>query len=164
MTSLTEFNALTSPEAAEVLRPCLDVPRWIDGVVNQRPYADIDEVFVAARSVADPFTDDETEAAMAHHPRIGERAGGDSSEASLSRSEQAALNLDEDVELRLREGNRAYEERFGRIFLIRAAGRTSRQILDILEVRLNNDPVSETVVVGDQLREIALVRLAGVIT
>jgi 2-oxo-4-hydroxy-4-carboxy-5-ureidoimidazoline decarboxylase len=54
----------------------------------------------------------------------------------LSRSEQASLALDGDVQRQLVEGNRAYEHRFGRVFLIRAAGRSSTEILDKLQIRL----------------------------
>ncbi len=82
----------------------------------------------AAREAADPLTAEEVEGALAHHPRIGERAAGSSAEASLSRSEQAGLQTSDDVSARLEAGNRAYEERFGRVFLIRAAGRSSEEL------------------------------------
>ena len=52
-------------------------------------------------------------------------ADGGSTEAALSRSEQASLAIDDDVHRQLAEGNQAYEQRFGRVFLIRAAGRSS---------------------------------------
>ena len=62
---------------------------------------------------------------MAHHPRIGERPTAATTEAAMSRSEQAGVDpADQDVSTALAEGNRAYEEKFGRVFLIRAAGRT----------------------------------------
>lgn len=114
-----------------------------------------------AREAANPFTGAELEAALAHHPRIGQQATGSSTEAALSRSEQADLDVGDDVSRRLREGNRAYEERFGRVFLIRAAGRSAEEIVAKLEARLSHDPETEDVVVADQLRQIALLRLAG---
>ena len=106
----------------------------------------------------------ELEAALAHHPRIGEQADGGSTEAALSRSEQASLAIDDDVQRQLAEGNRAYEQRFGRVFLIRAAGRSSTEILDKLQTRLGNSPDTEDEVVADQLRQIALIRLAGLVS
>jgi 2-oxo-4-hydroxy-4-carboxy-5-ureidoimidazoline decarboxylase len=161
---LHEFNALDDAEAAALLRPCLDVDRWVASIVDSRPYASADELFATARAAASPFTGAELEAALAHHPRIGEQARGGSAEAGLSRSEQAGLALDDDVQQQLTEGNRAYETRFGRVFLIRAAGRSSTEILDKLQTRLGNDPDTEDEVVADQLRQIALVRLAGVVS
>jgi 2-oxo-4-hydroxy-4-carboxy-5-ureidoimidazoline decarboxylase len=162
-TPLSDFNAM-SPEAADqLLRPCLDVDRWVGTLVDHRPYASVEELTDAARTAADPFTDDEVEAALAHHPRIGQRAAGGSAEAALSRSEQAGLTVDGDAPERLRAGNEAYEERFGRVFLIRAAGRSATEILAALESRLTNDDETERRVVADQLRQIALLRLAGAV-
>ena len=56
---------------------------------------------------------------------------------------------------RLRAGNLAYEQRFGRVFLIRAAGRDGSQILAALNERLANDEPTEANVVRDQLAQIA---------
>lgn len=158
---LSEFNQLSPAAADALLRPCLDIDRWVRALVDRRPYSSVDELMAVAQQAASPFTSAEVTAALAHHPRIGQRAGGDSAEAALSRSEQAGLATDADVQRRLREGNAAYEERFGRVFLIRAAGRSSEEILAALESRLGNDPETEDFVVADQLRQIALLRLAG---
>jgi 2-oxo-4-hydroxy-4-carboxy-5-ureidoimidazoline decarboxylase len=164
VTRLSEFNGLSADQAAELLRPCLDVARWVSEIVDGRPYRSVDDLFATARSAAHPFTAAELEEALAHHPRIGERADGASAEAHLSRTEQAGLDLDDDVQVQLKEGNRAYEQRFGRVFLIRAAGRSSGEILASLRARLDNDVETEDGVVADQLRQIALVRLAGAVS
>ena len=50
------------------------------------------------------------------------------------------------------------------MFLIRAAGRTPEEILDQLSTRMDNDPGTEQAVVADQLRQIALLRLEGLVT
>ncbi|CCH77591.1 conserved hypothetical protein [Nostocoides japonicum T1-X7] len=164
MTSLEEFNALSTAEADRLLRPCVDIDRWVRDVDEGRPYDSVESLAAAAESAAEPFTSDEVEAALRHHPRIGERASGTSREASLSRAEQGGLDVGDDTRRRLEEGNRAYEERFGRVFLIRAAGRTSEEILAALQERLGHDPESEDRVVGEQLREIAVLRLRQAVT
>lgn len=162
---LTEFNSLTRTQAAEAVRPALDIPRWLEAVVDARPYAHHDALLNTARTAAKPFSAEEIEGALSHHPRIGERAEGDSEEAGLSRAEQAAVDpSDTGVQQRLREGNLAYEERFGQVFLIRAAGRTPEEILENLSARMTNDPATEQDVVADQLRQIALLRLEGLVT
>ena len=77
------------------------------------------------------LTDDELERALARHPRIGERADAARHDAGHSTREQAGVDRDDaDVAARLAEGNRAYEERFDRVFIIRAAGRDAPEILD----------------------------------
>ncbi|MET1085555.1 MAG: 2-oxo-4-hydroxy-4-carboxy-5-ureidoimidazoline decarboxylase, partial [Arthrobacter sp.] len=114
---LEQFNAASRAEAADTLRPCLDIQRWIDELANARPYADLEALLEAGRRAANPFTLAEIEAALAHHPRIGERARGNSTEARLSQSEQAGLgDADAAVAEALAEGNRIYDEKFGQVF------------------------------------------------
>ncbi|GAA3706741.1 2-oxo-4-hydroxy-4-carboxy-5-ureidoimidazoline decarboxylase [Zhihengliuella alba] len=158
---LEEFNS-TDPESARAaLRPCIDVDRWIDALEAGRPYASLDELQAVAATAALPFTADEVEQALSHHPRIGERADGETAEAKLSRGEQAAVDPESDVTRRINEGNLAYEERFGHVFLIRAAGRSPEEILAELQRRLENTAEQEDRETADQLRQIALLRLRG---
>ncbi len=161
---LDSFNALDRDAARSALRPCVDIDRWIDAVIDGRPYSDIEEALAAARQAADPFTEAEIDGALAQHPRIGDRPSGTSAEATFSRSEQSGVDVtDSDVQAALVAGNHAYEERFGRVFLIRAAGRSSQEVLDALNARLEHSPDQEIAVVAQQLREIAVLRLEGVL-
>ncbi|GAA1537192.1 2-oxo-4-hydroxy-4-carboxy-5-ureidoimidazoline decarboxylase [Brevibacterium picturae] len=161
---LGEFNQLSSDDARASLRPCLDVDRWIDGVVAARPFSSVEAALEAARTSAAPLTDDEINQAMSHHPRIGEKAKGSSAEAAYSSREQAGLGaLDGSVQDRLAAGNAAYEERFDRVFLIRAAGRDPEEILAELERRMTNTDTAELAEVGEQLIQIATLRLEGIL-
>jgi 2-oxo-4-hydroxy-4-carboxy-5-ureidoimidazoline decarboxylase len=63
------------------------------------------------------------------------------------------------VQERLAEGNRRYEERFGHVFLIRAAGRSAEEMLAALEQRLGHDDDTERDVVRRELAEIVRLRL-----
>ncbi|MDR6559504.1 2-oxo-4-hydroxy-4-carboxy-5-ureidoimidazoline decarboxylase [Arthrobacter pascens] len=162
---LAEFNEADRDDASAVLRPCIDIQRWVDQIADARPFASGDALLGFARDAASPFTPDEVDAALAHHPRIGERPTAETAEASMSRSEQAGVDpADAAAAEALAAGNRAYEEKFGRVFLIRAAGRTAPEILAALNERLANSPAQEDVIVAQQLREIALLRLEGVIS
>ena len=69
-----------------------------------------------------------------------------------------------DVAARIAAGNAAYEERFGRVFLIRAAGRSPEEMLAELERRLGNDDETEAREAIEQLRQIALLRLRTSVT
>ncbi|WP_438854191.1 2-oxo-4-hydroxy-4-carboxy-5-ureidoimidazoline decarboxylase [Agromyces sp. M3QZ16-3] len=160
MSTLDTFNGADRDDAIAFLRPCLDVDRWCAELVDGRPYDAIDALVARAEVAASPLTPAEVEAALAHHPRIGERPSGGGAEAAMSRAEQAGVDP---ADAALAAGNRAYEERFGRVFLIRAAGRSSREILDALTVRLRHTPDEEQPVVADQLRQIAVLRLKGLL-
>lgn len=159
--TLESFNQCDAPAAADLIRPCADIDRWVHTLVADRPYTSVEEALALADREARSWTPAEVDAALAHHPRIGERASGASTEASMSRSEQAGVGVDDETSQALLEGNREYEERFGRVFLIRAAGRTAPEILSELRRRLGNDADAEATEVVQQLREIALLRLEG---
>ena len=59
-------------------------------------------------------------------------------------------------------GNAAYEERFGRVFLIRAAGRSPQEILGGAAATPGNDDETEVSAKRSaSSREIALLRLRG---
>lgn len=162
--SLEAFNTADREAAIDSLRSCADITRWCHEIADGRPYGSVDEIVAAVMSAAAPFTPEEVEQALAHHPRIGERAGGDGASATMSRREQGGVDpADASLANALDEGNRAYERRFGRVFLIRAAGRSGREILDALTERLGHTAVEEDRIVERQLREIAALRLKGLI-
>jgi len=160
--AVVELNAASDADAARTLSLCLDVPRWVEGVLSARPFTDTRALRRVIAHAAAPLTADEVHRALAVHPRIGERPEGDDASARHASTEQSGVDIsDASVEQRLRAGNLAYENRFGRVFLIRAAGRDARAVLDALQSRLGNDPETEATVVEHELREIAEIRATG---
>ena len=142
------------PETRERLAAALHVGRWVDEVASGCPYQSVDELVGVADLAARRLSPAEVDEALAAHPRIGERSTG------LSAREQSASTTDDPALVAaMDEGNRAYEERFGRIFLIRAAGRSRPEILAELHRRLQLTDDAEAAEVADQLRQIALLRL-----
>jgi hydroxyisourate hydrolase len=150
----------TGPELRTLLLTCLAVPRWAEEVAAGAPHATADALLEQARRAATPLSLAEIDQALAEHPRIGQSAQGDGRAAAFSRREQQAPDAgDTELAAALAAGNAAYEARFGRVFLIRAAGRTRAEILTELRRRLALDGEVELAVVGRELREIALLRL-----
>ncbi|MHA3684167.1 2-oxo-4-hydroxy-4-carboxy-5-ureidoimidazoline decarboxylase [Leucobacter sp. HY1908] len=160
---LNDFNALPRSAAVTLVLPCVDSESWVSAVVDGRPYASLSDVVDTANAAAAHWTLSDLDAALVHHPRIGERAGGSGAEAKLSRTEQAGLATSTAIESALREGNAAYEAKFDRVFLIRAAGRSSEEILAELQRRLANDTATEVAEANAQLAEIAALRLKGIL-
>lgn len=159
----TPMTDLPVSELREGLQVCLHVPRWVDDLVARAPYSSIAELEEIARAAATPLSAEEVDQALSTHPRIGEQATGESAAARLSTAEQSSsASSDPALEQALANGNQAYEEKFGRIFLIRAAGRSREEILVELTRRLALDPESELAVVAEELRDIALLRIPTV--
>lgn len=163
--TIEPFNAASTEQVDDWLTACLDVPRWVEELASGRPYADADVLLAAAAAAAQPLSEDEVDRALSHHPRIGDRpAPGGGASAAMSSSEQSGVDpADAEVADALAIGNAAYEERFGHVFLVRAAGRSAREILDVLQERLERAPEQERVTTAEQLREIAVLRLEGVL-
>lgn len=161
---IEDFNALPDADVAAALRACVSIDSWVSALAEGRPYDDPNQLLDAGRAQVVGWAPADVEAALADHPRIGERATSEGATAAHSQREQAGVDpADEDLAERLREGNARYEERFDRIYLVRAKGRTGAELLALLEQRLENDPATELEVTRQQLGEIALLRLADLL-
>lgn len=101
--------------------------------------------------------------AFCRHPRIGESAAKTSvsarSAAWSGQEQESVSGAGDDIKTALEAGNRAYEERFRRIFIVCATGKTPGELLEILRQRLRNDERSEFQEAAEQQRQIAQLRL-----
>lgn len=158
--ALGGFNAAPAAQAEADLMTCCSSPAWARLVQAARPF---DGVAAAVRASDEAFaalTTADIDDAISGHPRIGERPHGEGRDAEFSRSEQAGVgDAGADVQERLRAGNVAYEQRFDRVFLIRAAGRSPEEMLAELTRRLENADEAEADEVREQLRQITALRL-----
>lgn len=163
--ALARVNGLAPQDFRAEFARCLDVDRWVAALEAGRPFADRAALLRAAEAHARTITAEEAAAALARHPRIGERAPGGGPEARWSRGEQSALDRgsDEDAARRVQRvlafAQREYEDRFGQIYLVCASGRSARELVDDLLARLGNDPRTEAAVVAGELRKISLLRI-----
>jgi 2-oxo-4-hydroxy-4-carboxy-5-ureidoimidazoline decarboxylase len=153
------FDALSPAAAAALLRPACASTGWVSALVTGRPYADVTGVIARSDAVIAGLDTVGVDEALAAHPRIGERAAGAGREAVWSRQEQAGVPTS-DAAAGLAAGNAAYEQRFGRVFLICASGRTSAELLAALTERLGHDAATEERVVRQELASIVRLRLA----
>jgi 2-oxo-4-hydroxy-4-carboxy-5-ureidoimidazoline decarboxylase len=154
---LTPFNEAPDADAQTALTAVCASPRWVREVAAARPYASLDDLVAHAAKVVLDLDEAELDAAIAAHPRIGARGAATSEE---SRREQSGVaDADADVLMDIVDGNRAYEERFGHVYLVRATGRTAEELLALLRERLDNDPETERAVVRRELAEINALRL-----
>ncbi len=160
---LPDFNCAPAADLTPTLLACCDVPAWAAAVLADRPYADVDALLGTADEAARRFTPADVDRALGAHPRIGERAHREGPEAGWSAREQSGVDTDAGTRRALAEANRAYEDRFGRVFLICATGLSAADVLAALRRRLTHDDRTEAAVVAEELRRIALLRLREVV-
>lgn len=151
------LDGLSEQQAAAALRRCCASERWVERMLARRPFGDDARLFEAAEQAWWALGPEDWREAFAAHPRIGEREpSGEQDEEgeAWSRDEQAGVEGSADATRRaLAEGNRAYEERFGHVFLIFASGKSGEEMLAALRERLDNDPEEEVrIAAGEQAK------------
>jgi allantoicase len=144
---LAWLNALTDVDLSSRLLGCCGSRAWVARMAAARPFeslAAMKEIASAAWAALPTADHDE---AFRAHPRIGEKkaAGGQSAQAATwSGKEQAKVAVaDAGTLAELARINTAYEQKFGRIYIVCATGRTAADMLEIARTRLENDPVTE---------------------
>jgi OHCU decarboxylase len=178
---LSELNALDGEAAARLLLACCGSVRWARALTAARPFATRDRVFDAADECWRALGPADYLEAFAAHPRIGQTGGtrqagqvgplGQVEEVAKERQaetwsadEQAGTrDAAQDVLRRLAAANRAYETRFGYIFIICATGKSADEMLAALDERLHNPPDQELTIAAEQQRCITRLRLAKLI-
>jgi 2-oxo-4-hydroxy-4-carboxy-5-ureidoimidazoline decarboxylase len=160
---LNRWNSLDEAAAAASVLPCCGSRAWAAELAARRPIADEATLISESSAVWRRLPVRCWQEAFDSHPRIGEqKAQGDATDASLrsSATEQTlALSADETAKLALKDANRRYEERFGRIFIICASGKSAGEILTALEARIKNDDATELLQAAEQQRQITELRL-----
>jgi 2-oxo-4-hydroxy-4-carboxy-5-ureidoimidazoline decarboxylase len=148
--SLASFNAAAPEDAAAVMMSCCASRRFAAAMTAGRPYASLAAAEAAISAAFESLDWADVLEAMAGHPRIGDRAAGQSAaeQSGVGDSARAALAA----------GNRDYEERFGHVFLICATGLSGEEMLTALRERLSNDPDAERKVATTELGKITVLR------
>ncbi|MBW8802472.1 MAG: 2-oxo-4-hydroxy-4-carboxy-5-ureidoimidazoline decarboxylase [Catenulisporales bacterium] len=157
---LAALNALDQTRAAKELAACCASSRWVAALTAGRPFGTVAELYSAAAVVLTMMDWPDVLEALAAHPRIGSPATGTDPEAAWSRLEQAgAQGATVSTAEALAAANAAYEDRFGHVFLIRAAGRSAEEMLASALDRLGHDEPTEQPVVRAELAQIVRLRL-----
>jgi allantoicase len=160
---LRQLNAIDAPELRAVLADFCGAPAWPDLVAAARPFTSPEAVLMAAEAANAVLTPDEWREAFRHHPRIGEKAAErpqSGAAVELSAREQSSVAAAGSTETAaLAQANRAYEDRFGHVFIVSAAGKSAAEILQLLHDRSTNDPETELRIAAAEQQKITRLRL-----
>jgi len=161
--TLDELNRLPDAAARAALERCCGARRWIAWMCEHRPYPDRGALFAEADRAAAALTRSDWLEAFAHHPRIGDREALRTRFAATAawagEEQRGAAAATEEVLAALEAGNRAYQQRFGYIFIVRASGKSAAEMLRMLVARLENDPEAEIVIAAGEQRAITRLRI-----
>jgi len=168
MRDLAWLNSLTPEEAAKELRQCCGSRRWAEQMSNNRPYSTLESLITHADRLWWSLTPDDWLEAFRSHPKIGEKKASDKVSAQSSQwsgQEQAGVSsASQDTVDSLESLNRAYEQKFGFIFIICATGKTSDEMLVALRERLEHDAAEELPIAAAEQCKITELRLKKLLT
>jgi 2-oxo-4-hydroxy-4-carboxy-5-ureidoimidazoline decarboxylase len=159
---LWRWNAADREAAVEEILACCGSRVWAEAMAARRPFASVDELLEAAREIWWDLSDADWMEAFRSHPRIGGSSDAKASTKSREWSAEEQRNVADgsgEVKTELAEANRAYEEQFGRTFIVCATGKAPSEILEILRARMQNDGAAEMREAADEQRKITEVRL-----
>jgi 2-oxo-4-hydroxy-4-carboxy-5-ureidoimidazoline decarboxylase len=160
---LARWNSLDPESSTREILPCCGSQAWAEALTAKRPYTNEAALFITSDTIWRSLPEAAWQQAFDSHPRIGQKhAQTQATEESLrwsAQEQRVALSADAAAKLALEDANRRYEQRFGRIFIVCARGKSSSEILSILEARMNNDPQTELHEAVEQQRQITQLRL-----
>lgn len=132
-------------------------------MIEARPYSSLDSAITAAAEIWWSLAESDWLEAFRSHPKIGEQRSADkvSDQAQQwSGQEQAGVAAaSRETVNSLAALNRAYEFKFGFIFIICASGKTPDQMLAALRERLQHDAAEELPIAAAEQSKITELRL-----
>ena len=168
MHDLAWLNSLTAEDAANELLQCCGSRRWTEQMSSDRPYSTLEALLTHADRIWWALTPDDWLEAFRSHPKIGEKKASDKVSAQSSQwsgQEQAGVSsASQDTVDSLESLNRAYEQKFGFIFIICATGKTSEEMLEALQDRLQHDSDTELRLAATEQAKITELRLKKLLT
>jgi len=163
VSTLDRFNRLAPAEARKALLACCGAKKWVDLMLQQRPFPDLQYALDTADKTCAALERKDWLEAFRHHPPIGEKRAQESQSVTArnwSIAEQSTAQQAPPERLAaLAAANAAYQAKFGHVFLICATGKTTDDILRNLLERMKNDKESELSVAAEEHRKITRLRL-----
>jgi allantoicase len=160
---IEQFNRALPKRARAMLLDCCGSQAWVEQMLKHMPFPDTASTLDTADQVWAELGREDWLEAFQHHPAIGAKRGTKVQSATArrwSKGEQAtAQAADSATLLELAGANEKYRAKFGHVFLICAAGKSSTEILKNLLWRLPNDPEQELRIAAEEQRKITRLRL-----
>ena len=162
--TLATFNKLGLIELFAALQKCCGATEWINLMMQDHPFKTQQEVFDQAIEHWNfSCKKEDWLEAFDHHPKIGNLKNLEKKFAATknwSGEEQAAVKQANAATLQaLADGNKAYEKKFGYIFIVCATGKSASEMLTLLERRIDNKPSKEIKIAVREQEQITQLRL-----
>jgi len=168
MITLDQLNSLSKRDAFSKLEQCCVSKTWVNNLIASRPFTSENEMTKKAASIwYNDCSIEDFKEAFTGHPKIGnvdslkEKFAHTAEWAGNEQSKVAEANM-ETIEA-LAKANELYEDKFGYIFIVSASGKSAKEMLTIVNSRLNHNVDDEIYIAMNEQHKITLIRLAKLI-
>lgn len=160
---IEQLNALSENDARSAFMQCCTASRWVELMVESRPYTDAAACQEIALSHWANMSEGDYLEAFEGHPKIGDLnslRGKYRNTKGLASAEQSAVSKADEVTItRLAESNTDYEAQNGFIFIVCASGKSAADMMSILEARLKNSRTEELSIAASEQAKITAIRI-----
>ncbi|MEZ5007013.1 MAG: 2-oxo-4-hydroxy-4-carboxy-5-ureidoimidazoline decarboxylase [Chitinophagales bacterium] len=162
--TLSDFNQLTKEAAYQALEKCCVASTWINRMVEERPFrSENDIVFSAARIWYEGCNESDFKEAFTGHPKIGDvnslKAKYAATKDWAGNEQSSVAEADDEVIHELAQLNDEYEKKFGYIFIVSATGKSAAEMLQLIKIRIQNNPATELAIAMGEQHKITHIRL-----
>jgi len=161
--NLPQINSLSAKMAIHIFMQCCTSERWVEKMVENRPYSDVNALRKSADQAWQQLDEHDYLQAFDGHPKIGDvntlKAKYANTKQLASGEQSSVNNATDELIHKLAVSNRAYEQKYGFIFIVCATEKSAEQILNILSTRLQNDRHRELEIASEEQRKIFHLRL-----
>ncbi len=166
--TIEELNKLPDARLKEELLKCCGSSRWVKQMIEAKPFRSEKDLFVKAESCWYHTAEPDWFEAFSHHPKIGDLKSLEKKFAStkaLAGNEQASVSkASKKILEKLAEGNKLYEDKFGFIFIVCATGKSAKEMIELLNSRIDNDRTVELKIASEEQHKITTLRLQKLIS
>lgn len=164
---LMQLNRLKVNDAYALLERCCVAPRWIEGMLDSRPFESHEAMFSAADELWQRLEEVDYLSAFQGHPQIGDvstlRKKFAATTAKASHEQSGMNKATESVLQTMMALNKAYLEKFGFIFIVCATGKSAEQMLELIEQRISNSRENELIIAAKEQAKITQLRLKNLL-
>ena len=163
MLKLSDLNVCSKDDFAAALANVFEYSPWIaEQAAVLRPFADVNELFAAMKSVVDRAPEEVRIALIRAHPDLAnktQRAAGLTAESNAEQNSAGLDRLSDAEFLAFERVNNAYRAKFGFPYVVCVRRHTRDSVLRDFERRLPNDAKAETQTSIGEIFRIAALRL-----
>jgi 2-oxo-4-hydroxy-4-carboxy-5-ureidoimidazoline decarboxylase len=163
MLKLSDLNVCSKDDFAAALANVFEYSPWIaEQAAVLRPFADVNELFAAMKSVVDRAPEEVLIALIRAHPDLAnktQRAAGLTAESNAEQNSAGLDRLSDAEFLAFERVNNAYRAKFGFPYVVCVRRHTRDSVLRDFERRLPNDAKAETQTSIGEIFRIAALRL-----